>query len=205
MSSAPAIPRASVTIEQYLSFERASLERHEYVDGRLMAMAGESLEHGIISVNLVNSFATQLKGTPCFVLSKDTKVRSGLGIVSVTSSSGMFSYPDLLVVCGEAEVLDEHRDVIINPVVIAEVLSNSTEAFDRGEKFHRYRTWNPTLKEYLLISQTKPQVEHFVRQPNGTWNMREFTGLDATVTLTSIPCVLKSADTFDRVVFPDNI
>jgi len=156
MSSALTIskPEAKVTIEQYLAFERAAVDRHEYFDGEIVAMAGEKLPHGLASTNIVGLLYAQLKGTPCFAVTKDTKVRSGLGIVSVRSISGMFSYPDILVVCGEPEFFDDQSDIIMNPTAIVEVLSSSTERFDRGEKFQRYRAWNKTLTDYVLVSQT---------------------------------------------------
>jgi Uma2 family endonuclease len=203
MPTGPQKPRPRITVEQYLRLERAATERHEYLDGRIIAMAGESLPHGIISANLVGLFFAQLKGTPCYAVTKDTKVRSGLGLLSTESSSGMFSYPDILVICGQAEFFDEHRDVITNPVAIVEVLSKSTEAFDRGDKFQRYRTWNPTLQDYLLVSQTKPHIEHFHRQPHGGWSVEDYVGLHTAVALSSVPCVLKLADVYDRIAFPE--
>jgi Uma2 family endonuclease len=113
-----------------------------YLDGLIFAMAGESLPHGIISVNLVVALGSQLKGKPCQALTKDTKVRSGPTPMSPRSTSGVFSYPDIVVVCEEPEFHDAHMDIILNPTVIVEVLSSSTEAFDRVEKFSRYKTWN---------------------------------------------------------------
>src|SRR5438128_1688312 len=123
MSSALAAqqPRNKFTVEEYLDFERSAEERHEYFDGDIIAMAGEKLPHGIVSSNLVVIIGSQLKGTPCFVVTKDTKVRSGLGLVSLKSTKGTFSYPDLLVVCGEPEFFDEHQDIIMNPTAIVEV------------------------------------------------------------------------------------
>ena len=212
MSSAFTIsnPRPKFTVEQYLALERASEERHEYIDGEIIAMdrgdlemAGERLPHGIISTNMVGQFVVQLKGTPCFAVTKDTKVRSGLGIVSVRSVSGMFSYPDILVVCGEPEFFDDQSDIIMNPTAIVEVLSKSTESFDRGDKFQRYRAWNATLKDYLLVSETRPLVEHFRRQPDGTWNMQEAIGLEAAVVISSISSTLKLADVYDRITFAE--
>jgi Uma2 family endonuclease len=166
-------------------------------------MAGEKLPHGIISTNMVGIIGLQLKGTPCFAVTKDTKVRSGLGIASSRTTKGMFSYPDILVVCGEPEFFDDDTDIIMNPTAIFEVLSKSTELFDRGEKFERYRTWNPTLKDYVLVSQTKPHVEHFHRKPDGGWDMQEANGLDAAVVIASISCTLKLADVYDRITLPE--
>ncbi len=198
-------PRGVFTTEQYLALERPAPERHEYLDGEIIAMAGEKVPHGLISTNLIGLFVAQLKGTPCFAVAKDTKVRSGLGVVPARNVSGMFSYPDILIVCGEPEYFDDVGDVIVNPSAIVEVLSPSTESFDRGEKFPRYRTWNATLNDYLLVSQTRPFVEHFRRLPDGTWNMRELIGLDATVTIESIGCALKLADVYDRITFSDQV
>src|SRR2546421_3567998 len=189
------------TPEEYLALERASEERHIYLDGEIFAMAGESGDHGDISANLVGTVVNQLKGKPCRARTKDTKVRSGLGPASGHAIRGMFSYPDLVVICGEPEYHDPHRDVILNPTAIMEVLSPATEAFDRGEKFARYQTWNPTLSDYLLISQDRPQIEHFVRQADGTWSYRLHTGLEASVEIASIGCTLRLAEVYDRVRF----
>src|SRR6185369_9122332 len=122
---------------------------------------GESDAHGDISVNVVASLVPQLKNSPCRARTKETKVRSGPIPETGRSRKGLFSYPDILVICGEIEHHDSHRDVILNPKVIIEVLSDSTEAFDRGAKFERYQKYNPTLTDYVLISQDKPQIEQF--------------------------------------------
>jgi Uma2 family endonuclease len=203
-------PNRKVTVEEYLAFERASSTRHEYLDGTVIpldrdteAMAGEKLPHGIISANIVIALGSQLKGTPCFVVTKDTKVRSGLGVVSARAVSGMFSYPDVLVICGEAEFFDEQSDIIMNPTAIVEVLSKSTEIFDRGEKFQRLRAWNKTLRDYVLASQTKPHIERFRRQPDDTWNMEEAMGLEGAVVIPSISCTLRLADVYDRIKFSE--
>jgi Uma2 family endonuclease len=190
------------TVDQYLAFERAADERHIFLDGEVFAMAGESDPHGIITVNLVITLGSQLKRNPCSVRTKDTKVRSGIGPISGHTVKGMFSYPDIAVICGESEFHDAHKDVILNPTAIIEVLSPSTEAFDRGEKFMRYRAWNTTLTDYLLVSQDKPLVEHFTKLPDGSWSYRDYTGLEAVVAITSIGCTLKLADVYDRITFP---
>jgi Uma2 family endonuclease len=187
------------TVDQYLAIERASAERHLYVDGEIYSMAGESSEHGDITVNVVASLATQLKGKPRRARTKDTKVRSGSTPMLGRNSSGMFSYPDVVVICGEPEYHDANKDIVLNPTAIVEVLSDSTEAFDRGEKFTRYQTFNPTLTDYILVSQDGPQVEHFVRQDDGTWSYRRHTGLDGSVTIASIECTLKLAEVYERV------
>jgi Uma2 family endonuclease len=195
-------PPPRITVEDYLAFERAAEERHEYFDGEIAAMVGETLQHAIISTNVLGSLGMQLKSTPCFAVTKDIKVRSGLGIASARSTRGMFSYPDILVICGKPEFFDDHQDVVMNPTTIVEVLSKSTESFDRGEKFQRYRAWNPTLQDYLLVSQTRPFVEQFRCQPDSIWTMQESLGLGSTAVLPSIACTLKLADVYDRIDFP---
>ncbi len=199
-----------LTVQQYLTFERAAADRHVFLDGvvipvdsELDAMAGQKLPHGIISLNIGTQLNIQLKGTPCFAVINDTKVRSGLGVVPSHSLSGMFSYPGVLVICGDPEFFDDQNDIIMNPKVIIEVLSKSTEAFDRGEKFQRYRTWNRTLSDYLLVSQIKPHVEHFQRKSDDGWQMTEAIGLESTIAIDSIHCALRLVDVYDRVRFPE--
>jgi Uma2 family endonuclease len=186
------------TIEQYLTIERQSEERHEYVDGCIFAMAGESGAHADISTNLVGAVHAQLLGTPCRARSKDTKVHSG-PTPRPGTTKGCFSYPDLVVICGEPQYHDEHQDVTLNPTVIIEVLSMSTEGFDRGEKFHRYQLWNPTLSDYVLVSQTAPIVEHYTRQSDGTWSYQIYEGLDRSFNISSIRCDLRLSDIYDRI------
>lgn len=189
------------TVDEYLAMERATEERHIYLDGEIIAMAGESDEHGDIGINVVTSLATQLKGKPCRVRSQQAKIRSGPVPLPGSSKKGFFSYPDILVICGEIEHHDAHRDVILNPKVIIEILSDSTEAFDRGGKFERYQKYNPTLSDYILISQDQPQVEHYRRKTNGEWSYRMYSGLKATVGIMSIRCKLRLKDIYDRVKF----
>ncbi len=189
------------SIEEYLALERASEERHEYIDGYIYAMAGESGEHGDICTNLGGILYSQLRDTNWRARSKDTKVRSGPTPKHTRSREGFFSYPDLVVICGEPQYHDEHTDVILNPAVIIEVLSESTESFDRGEKFHRYQVWNPTLTDYLLVSQTAPIIEHYSRQPDGSWSYKIYQGLDRSFTISSIVCELRLADVYDRINF----
>jgi Uma2 family endonuclease len=202
MSRAGAHRKVAYTVDQYLAIERAAEDRHYYLDGEIYAMAGESDAHGVITVNLVGSLFNQLRGTPCQVRTKDTKVRSGPILSAEESARGLFSYPDVLVLCGDPENHDALKDVVLNPKVIFEVLSERTEAFDRGEKFTRFQTWNPSLTDYVLVSQDRAQVEHFTRQPDGTWSYRRTTGLDASVVSASIHCTLKLADVYERVALP---
>lgn len=190
------------TVEQYLALERESDERQEYLDGQIYAMAGESPEHGTICTNLTMLLASQLRGGPCQAWSKDMKVRSG-PTPSARPTRGLYSYPDLVVVCGEPEFHDDYRDVLLNPKVIIEVLSPSTEAYDRGQKFHRYRTWLPSLTDYLMFAQREPMADHFVRHENGLWVITEpVNELAGRVEIPSIGCALQLSDVYDRIVFP---
>lgn len=180
--------------EEYLSFERGTDARHEYLDGHVYAMAGESIEHSRICVNVAGELRARLKGKPCEVLSPNMKV--------VTSPSGLFSYPDVVVICGEPRFYDERRDILTNPTVVFEVLSPSTEAYDRGEKFLRYRTQIETLREYVLVSQHRPLVEHYVRQPDGSWSYSSAGDLPKAIDLPSIDCRLPLSEIYDRIIFP---
>jgi Uma2 family endonuclease len=190
------------SVEAYLELERASEERYEYLDGDIYAMAGESPEHGAICMNLSVLIGSQVRGTPCQAFAKDMKVRSGLLPLPGAPMKGLFSYPDLLVVCGALQFHDEFRDVLLNPTLIVEVLSDSTEAFDRGEKFRRYRTWLPTLKDVLLVAQDKPLIDHYHRVEENRWELVSLEGLEARLSLESIHCTLQLTDVYDRIVFP---
>ncbi len=194
------VPR--LTIEEYLDFEGKAEERHEYINGFIYAMAGESPEHGLICTNLVTLFVTQLKGRPCETYTKDTKVRSGPQPVAKGSKKGSFSYPDLVIVCGEKQFHDDHRHVLINPTLIVEVLSDSTEQFDWGAKFLRLRNWNPSLTDYLLVWQKEPVVDYFFKGSDGIWRLITLEGLAQTVEIASLGCRLPLVEIFDRVTFP---
>jgi len=189
------------TVEEYLEMERNSQERHEYLDGEIYQMASESLAHGDICINLAREISTQLRGTPCRALSKDIKVRSGTLPSPRRMMKGLFSYPDVLVVCGEPQFHDEDTDILTNPTVIIEVLSDSTEAFDRGEKFFRYQRIEP-LTEYVLVSQNLSLIEIFARQENN-WLYSATSDFAASVHLASIDCRLRLSEVYDRVTFPD--
>ena len=115
---------------------------------------------------------------------------------------GLYAYPDLVVVCGPSQYHDQARDVLLNPTVIVEVLSPSTEAFDRGDKFHRYRRWLPTLTDYVLVAQDRPMIDHYQRTPTGRWELETLEGLDAHLHLPSIACTVPLAEVYERIVFP---
>ena len=190
------------TVAEYLALERAAEERHEYLDGYIYKMAGESEEHGRICMNLAGLLHPQLRGTPCEGRIANTKVRSGPLPLSPRSSKGLFSYPDVFVVCDPIQYHDEFRDIVINPMVIFEVLSPSTEDFDRDIKFERYDRWNPSLQDYLPVAQNAPKLEHYTRQADGSWKYRVYRGLDTNLVIESINCRLNLAEIYERVTFP---
>ena len=181
------------TKESYLDYEKYSQERHEFLDGNVYAMAGESVNHSFICFNLYRIVGNELRGKSCRGFSPNMKV--------ATNDRGLFSYPDLAVICGEPEFYDNRKDVITNPAVIFEVLSPSTENYDRGEKFLRYTNFIETLRDYILISQDEPYVEHFTRQENGGWESVEIRGLDESFYIGSIECEITLAELYEEINF----
>ncbi len=190
------------SVEDYLAYERAATVRHEYVDGYLYEMAGETLPHGDICVSLTRIISTAILGTPCRALTKDTKVKSGPFANPRRTMKGMFSYPDLVVVCGQPQFHDDYKDILLNPTIIIEVLSPGTEAFDRGGKFLRYRNFSPSLTDYILVAQDRAVIDHFQRQEDGLWLLRTIQGLDSELHLAALGCVLSLREVYDRVEFP---
>lgn len=176
------IPNVYLSPEEYLALEREAEYKSEYVDGEVFAMAGGSERHNLIVANIIAGLHGQLFGSACRVYPSDLKVRA--------RKPRFFFYPDVSVVCGETRFHDKHKDVVLNPVVIFEVLSDATAAYDRGKKFQDYQQLN-TLAEYVLVSQDDVLVEHYVRQENGSWIYTKLSGLDASLVLPSIKCQLE--------------
>lgn len=198
------IPQPLHTEEEYLKFEREADERSEYLDGIIYAMAGESPSHGAISMNLARLVGNNLIGTPCQGFIKDTKVRSGPLPRNPRQTKGLFSYPDLVVVCGPLQHLDEYRDVLINPSIIIEVLSESTEKKDRVIKFQRYKKYLPSLLVYVLVAQDQPLIEVFHRDSANAemWQYFFADELTSTIRIPVIDCILNLVEVYDRVTFP---
>jgi Uma2 family endonuclease len=184
------VPARRLTPDEYLAMERTAPLKSEYVDGEVFAMSGASRAHILIAVNIATSLNVQLRDTPCEVYANDLRVEIDEG--------GQYFYPDVVVVCEEPRFSDSQHDTLLNPLVIIEVLSPSTEAFDRGEKFACYRRL-ASLQEYVLVSQTEHRIERFGRQPNGQWLLSEASGLDAVLHLSALPCHLRLADVYDKV------
>ncbi len=184
-------PEPFLSLEDWLEGERAVLEgRSEYLDGEVFAMAGASLEHNTIVSNLNRELSIQFKGRPCRVYANDMKV--------LIRSANAGKYPDLIAHCGEPELLDDRRDVLLNPGLIVEVLSDSTETYDRGDKFALYRQI-PSLREYLLVSQDQVRVELYRRSEDGRWTLTEYAGLEDRIPLESLDCSLAMAEIYDKV------
>ncbi|HYE73645.1 MAG TPA: Uma2 family endonuclease [Blastocatellia bacterium] len=122
--------------------------------------------------------------------------------LSPRSTKGLFAYPDLVVVCGERQYQDQHKDVLLNLTVIIEILSEATKNYDRGEKFERYRTWLPSLAEYVVVHQVQPRIEHHQRQSSDQWLLTTIDGLDSAITLSSLDCSLLLKDIYEGVEFP---
>lgn len=186
--SAQPLPR--LTPAEYLAQERAAEYRSEYLGGEVFAMAGANRHHNLISLNLGAELRAQLRRRPCEVYTNDMRVK--------VAPSGLYAYPDVVVACGKPAFEDSSVDTLLNPTVIFEVLSSSTEAFDRGEKFSHYRRLG-SLTDYLLISQDRPRVEHYRRQEGGFWLFSEIEGLDARLVLESIGVELSLQEIYERV------
>jgi Uma2 family endonuclease len=186
-------PQPRLTPEQYLELDRASEFRHEYYNGRMYLMPGGTHPHAIITANLSGELRNALKARPCIVTASDVRVR--------VSRGGLYTYPDIVVVCGTPQYLDDgRRDTVLNPVLLIEVLSPSTEAYDRGFKFAQYRMLE-SLQEYALVSQSEPRVEIFRRQPSREWLLSESAGMDAVCRFDSADCTIALNDIFDKVTF----
>ena len=185
------LPSYYLSPEEYLIIERQAEHKSEYVDGEMYAMAGGSERHNLIVANLIIAIGVQLRKRPCRVYPSDLKVR--------VPSAKRFFYPDVSVVCGETKFADDEQDVILNPMLIVEVLSDSTAAYDRGKKFLSYQQID-SLQEYLLVSQDEAIVEHYVRQGNDTWLYTKAVGLEATINLPAIECEVALSDIYDKAI-----
>jgi Uma2 family endonuclease len=186
-------PQRRLSPQEYLAIERKSSAKHEYYRGELFAMSGASRYHNLISGNCYASLHSQLSNRACEVYANDMRVK--------VSRTGLYTYPDVAVTCQKPHFEDEVFDTLVNPQVIIEVLSDSTESYDRGKKFEQYRDIE-ALREYLLITQDRPHVDHFKRGGDGVWSLGDATGLHAEVHLPTIDCLLRLADVYAKVEFP---
>jgi Uma2 family endonuclease len=185
-------PQPCHTPEEYLERERKADYRSEYVNGEIRAMAGASREHNLVVTNLVREFSTRLAGRPCETYSNDMRVK--------VSAVGNYLYPDVVVACTDIQFEDRNFDTLLNPLVIVEVLSPSTEQKDRGEKFLQYQ-WIESLNDYIFVSPDRINVERFTRQNDGNWLYSRMDDLRQVLALPSVGCELPLAEIYARVTF----
>lgn len=184
-------PVRKLSAEEYLEIERHAEWKSEFFEGEMFAMAGASLQHNQIAMNLGAELRDLLQNRKCIVLGSDMRLKI---------SADFYTYPDVTVVCGQRRFADNASDILLNPVFVAEVLSDSTEAYDRGKKFEGYRRI-ASLKEYLLISQYEARIEQYVRQPQGDWLFKEAAGMKAALELPALEVTLALSEVFAKVEF----
>ena len=186
------LPKRFLTPQEYLEIERKAEFRSECYQGEMFAMAGASETHTMLSDNIIVLLVPKLRGGPCRAYSQNMRVQVG--------NTGLYTYPDIVVGCGERKFLDGHRDTLLNPTLIIKVLSPSTEAYDRGKKFTHYRSIE-SLQEYVLVSQDHVQVERYRRQPNGEWSLAALDRPEDSVNFESLSCELRLSDIYEDVKF----
>ena len=185
-------PEHKISPADYLAFERAQTGiKHEYLNGEITAMVGASVAHNLISVNVLTALRTQMRGRPCNVFSGDMRVK--------VSATGLYTYPDVSALCGERQLEDDMFDTLLNPSVIIEILSPSTEAYDRGIKFAHYQRI-ASLQVYILIAQDRRRIEIYRRQESDNWLYAAAEGADARVDLDVIGCNLTAAEVYEGVL-----
>ncbi|MEO8025244.1 MAG: Uma2 family endonuclease [Bryobacteraceae bacterium] len=185
-------PLAKLTEEQYLAIERAAETKSEFVNGTMFSMSGASLRHALIGANLLGELHARLRGGGCRVITADLRVH--------VPATGLYTYPDATIVCGPPLLRDAHQDTLQNPSVIFEVLSPSTEGYDRGAKFQHYRTIT-TLTDYVLVDQSKMRVEHFSRQTGETWTLHDTMRPEDELRIDSINVSLPLALIYEGIAF----
>lgn len=189
-----AIAKPKLTPQEYLDLERQSEIKHEYFKGEIFAMSGAKRNHNKISTNIGGLVWQHLKGKNCESYSSDMRV--------FVPQTGLYTYPDLVVVCGEPKFQDDVFDTLLNPVVLVEVLSDSTESYDRGKKFQHYRSIE-SLQEYVLVSQNEARIEKYVKHGDGFWLLSEAVGTESEIEFSSIECRISLAEVYDKIDFSD--
>jgi Uma2 family endonuclease len=189
-----AVPKVILTPAEYLAVERRAAFKSEFLNGEMFAMAGASLPHTRIKDNLARALNNQFESGPCVAMTSDLRVK--------VSATGLYTYPDVVVYCGSPEMEDGRRDTLLNPRVIIEVLSESTESYDRGEKFRQYQRL-ASFQEYVVVSQDEPVCERFVRQRDDTWVLTTITGLDRELVLGTVSARAPLAEIYAGVTFPE--
>ncbi|MBX3297780.1 MAG: Uma2 family endonuclease [Acidobacteria bacterium] len=189
-----AVPKKRLTAEEYLEFERGSEIKHEFYNGRIYAMAGAKRRHNLIALNIGSEIRTHLKGRNCEAYPSDMRI--------YIPRFGLYTYPDVSVVCGKPEFQDAVLDTLLNPVLLIEILSDSTESYDRGKKFQHYRSIE-SLQEYVLVSQNEARIEKYIRQGDGFWVLSEAVGVDSSIMFESIDCPISLAEVYDKIDFEE--
>jgi Uma2 family endonuclease len=185
-------PTTFLTAEEYLERERLAEHRSEYYNGERFAMAGGSPKYAWIIGNVFGTLWQQLKGKPCRASSSDLRLR--------VTATGLHTYSDVMVICGDPQYADDHNDTVLNPILIVEVLSPSTRDYDLGKKFHHYRTL-PSLLDYLTVAQDIQQIQQWTRQPEDRWLLTEINDPAQTIQLPSIGCTLPLSEVYDKIDF----
>jgi Uma2 family endonuclease len=180
------------TMEEYLVLEEKSVEKHEYYQGEIFAMAGASIQHNQITSNTHIAIGSYLQNKHCQIFQSDLKIHA--------ATNSLITYPDLSIVCGAIETLEQHKQIVTNPSVLIEILSPTTQDYDRGGKFKLYRDIT-SLQEYILISSTETLVEKYTKQSNGTWVLQEYKTKDAVMHITTIDMQLHVDTLYRNVVF----
>lgn len=178
------------TPAEYLALEREAEIKSEYLDGEIFAMAGASRRHNLISLNIAGELRDRLRDRPCEVYAHDMRLK--------VRSTGLYTYPDVVTVCGEPEFEDAEVDTLLNPTLVVEVLSKSTENYDRGAKFEHYRTI-PSLQAVLLVAQDAVHVVHYARQADGIWLLTETRDLEDRLELPALGCEMPITEIYARV------
>lgn len=189
-----AVPKKRLTAEEYLEFERNSEIKHEFYNGRIYAMAGAKRNHNKIALNIGSEIRTHLKGRKCEAYPSDMRI--------YIPRFGLYTYPDVSVVCGKPEFQDAVLDTLLNPVLLIEILSDSTESYDRGKKFQHYRSIE-SLQEYVLVSQNEARIEKYIRQGDGFWVLSEAVGIESSIMFESIDCPISLAEVYDKIDFDE--
>ncbi len=190
MMGMASLPTARLTEEEYLELERKAEIKSEFHNGQIFAMSGGTLNHSVLAAKIISQLLNQVpKG--CRTLTSDMRIK--------VEQAGLHTYPDCSVLCGEPKFLDGRRDVILNPMLIAEVLSPSTQDYDRGAKFELYRTI-PSFQEYLVVHQDRRHVEHYSKQEDGSWVLREYVGEDGPVVIDRLGVKIELAELYESAI-----
>jgi Uma2 family endonuclease len=189
-----AIPKLKLTVAEYLEFERNSEERHEFLDGEIISKSSTNRNHCVINGNLGGLLWQNFKGKNYFACLSKMRV--------FVPETGLYTYPDLVVVCGEPQFQDGVFDTLLNPVLLIEVLSDSTEGYDRGKKFQHYRSIE-SLQKYVLVAQNEARIEKYVRGGDGFWLLSDAVGLSAKIKFSSIECLIALREVYDKINFSE--